>query len=118
VLANLMRQVRPVYRFMQKGGVYNDDFEVIAAQCGVKPSVRAGKRSYCGCNNRKGAAVAENLMSVVALLDVVCFFLLPLSIYIAVKGYSESENLAREFAKQQGGSTRRYALGRKRKKRL
>ena len=34
----------------------------------------------------------EWFLSVVALLDVVCcFFLLPLSIYIAVKGYSESE---------------------------
>jgi hypothetical protein len=35
------------------------------------------------------------VLVVVVLLDVVCFFLLPLSIYITVKGYSEKENWAR-----------------------
>jgi hypothetical protein len=41
----------------------------------------------------------EWFLSVVALLDVVCcFFLLPLSIYIAVKGYSESEKDVADWA--------------------
>jgi hypothetical protein len=41
-----------------------------------------------------GVDFDEWFLSVVALLDVVCFFLLPLSIYITVKGYSESEKKA------------------------
>jgi hypothetical protein len=42
-----------------------------------------------------GVDFSELFLSVVALLDVVCFFFFPLSIYIAVKGYSESEKKVR-----------------------
>jgi hypothetical protein len=69
VLANLMRQPREIYKFMQKGGVYNKDFEVVAEQCGVKPSVRAKKRSLSGYYNHGVAAIADNLSRKYAILQ-------------------------------------------------